>query len=259
MNGFTKQEIKTAVRQYAPMMLGLRIPGFIKIHLRYIRRDTLTWFVLFIAPFVIGVMTLSVLCEKLLEIDASDLQIFLVVLFIIALAFFFAERHRKFRRFYVMAIPILVIANGLFRLNYSGGVGIGRIIGFGIVTLLPAWWVGRHAMGKGYNLLSDGADKDYRPGRDLYMEEQYAQAFVHLEPSAKRGHMKSLYLLGHAHQNGNGRNHDRVKAARFYDKSSRKGYGKAKRAFDDLFDSFSQEEITAFETDFSTSGLNELF
>jgi len=64
----------------------------------------------------------------------------------------------------------------------------------------------------GYRMLSDGANKTYRPGRDLYMEGQYAKAFIYLEPSAKRGHMKSLYLLGHAHEHGNGRERDRVKA-----------------------------------------------
>ena len=259
MGAFSKQNIKTGARKYVPMILGLRIPGFIKIHWRYARRSFLTWFVLFIAPFVIGVMMLSLISEKLLKVETSDWQLFLATLFLIALAFFFAERHRKFRRIYVMAIPAMVVANGLFNLFFSDGVSTGGVITFGLLAALPAWLLGRYSLGKGYRLLSDGADKDYRPGRDLYMDGQYAEAFVHLEPSAKRGHMKSLYLLGDAHEHGKGRKRDRIKAARFYEKASRKGYGKAHLAFEKLFKTFSPDEIDAYETDLGILGINELF
>lgn len=241
------------------MVFGLNMPGFIKIHQRYVRRSFLTWFVLFIAPFVFGVMCLSIISEKLFEVEANNWQLFLAALFLIAVAFFFAERHRKFRRIYVMAIPAMVIVNGLFNLVFTDGLSIGGLITFGVLAVLPAWWLGRHAMGKGYRLLSDGADKNYRPGRDLYMDGQYVEAFAHLEPSAERGHMKSLYLLGHAHEHGKGRERDRIKAARFYDKSSRKGYGKAHLAFEALFETFSQDELYTYETDFGVSGINELF
>lgn len=241
------------------MLFGLKLPGFIKVHLRYMRRNLITWFVLFIAPFVIGVMILSTISEKVLEIKASDWQLFFLALFLIALAFFFAERHRKFRRIYVMAIPAMVIANGLFNLFFAQGFSVGNLITFGILAALPAWWLGRHAMGKGYRLLSDGADKNYRPGRDLYMDGHYEEAFVHLEPAAKRGHMKSLYLLGQAHEHGNGRDLDRIKAARLYDKASRKGYGKAGHAFEALFETFSPEEADIYETEFGTPGIDELF
>ena len=242
-----------------PMILGLRIPGFIKVHWRYARRSFITWFVLFIAPFVIGVMSLRIITEKLFKMHPNDWQLYLVALFLIAVAFFFAERHRKFRRIYVTAIPVMVIVNGLFNLLFTDGLSTGSVITFGILAGLPAWWLGRRARGKGYRLLSDGADKDYRPGRDLYMDGKYVEAFVHLEPAAKRGHMKSLYLIGHAHEHGQGRKLDRIKAARFYDKAGRKGYGKANLALDALFDTFNKDEITAFETDLGTSGINELF
>jgi hypothetical protein len=255
----TRQKINAAAREYVPMVLGIRIPGFLKVHWRYAKRSFITWFVLFIAPFVIGVIILKTIAEKLLELHPNDVQLFLIALFLIALAFFFAERHRRFRHIYVRAIPAMVILNGLFNLFFTDGLSTGGIITFAVLAGLPAWWLGRRAMGKGYKLLSDGACKDYRPGRDLYMDGHYEKAFAHLEPSAKRGQMKALYLLGHAHEHGNGRPRDRIKAARFYDKSSRKGYGKAHLAYDDLFDTFSKDEITAFETDLGTSGINELF
>ena len=255
----SKQNIKAATRKYLPTVLGIRVPGFFKIHLRYAKRSFITWFVLFIAPFVISVMTLRIICEKFLDLTPNDVQLYIVALFLIALAFFFAERHRRFRRIYVTALPVLVIVYGLVVLISLREPFPGNLFRFAFTSALPAWWLGRHARGKGYRMLSDGADKDYRPGRDLYMDGKFDEAFVHLEPSAKRGHMKSLYLLGHAHEHGQGREIDRIKAARFYDKSSRKGYTKARRAYDDLFDTFSPDEIKAFETELGTSGIDELF
>ena len=71
--------------------------------------------------------------------------------------------------------------------------------------------------------------------------------------------MKSLYLMGHAHEHGNGRGRDRIKAARFYDKANRKGYGKARRAFETLFETFTADEREAFEIEANVSGVNELF
>ena len=257
MHAFSKQSVKLA-REYVPMIFGLRIPGFIKVHMRYARRNLVTWLVLFLVPFVICVMSFATIGEKFFEVKTSSWQLNFLVLFLIALAFFFAERNRKFRRIYVMAIPVMVIVNGLFNLIFTGGLSVSSLVTFGILAALPAWWLGRHAMGKGYRLLSDGADKDYRPGRDLYMDGKYAESFVHLEPSAKRGHMKSLYLLGHSHEYGNGREIGRITAARFYDKAGRKGYGKAHIAFEKLFDTFSLEETKTFETNLGISEINEL-
>lgn len=259
MTAFTKQNIKTAVNKYVPMMLGLQIPGFIKIHLRYVQYNPLTWGLLFLVPFVLGGSSLSFLSEHIFEYRLSSLKRFLISLFIIALAFFLAERFRKFRRFYVYAIPGLLLLNGLFTLFILRGISADSVATFGILTALPTWLVGKHTINQGYKALSDGGDKCYRPGRDFYMNGQYDEAFALLEPSAKRGHMKSLYLLGHAHEHGNGRELDRVKAARFYDKSCRKNYYKAQPAFDRLLESFTSEEMDKFETDRTVIGISQLF
>jgi len=114
-------------------------------------------------------------------------------------------------------------------------------------------------MGAGYRMLSDGADKNYRPGRNLYMDGHYEKAFVHLVPAAKRGHMKSLYLLGHAHEHGNGRSLDLIKAAHFYEAASSKGYRKASAAFERLVQTFDAAQMDAYETDVSTLEVNQLF
>jgi len=223
------------------------------------RRHPFIWMVLVIAPFIMGLMSLAQMNKAWAEFSLSGWQRFFIVLFVIAIAFYFAERDRKFRRFYVIAIPGMVILNGLFRFAFDGGVSFGGLITFVILAGLPALLLGKLSMGMGYRMLSNGADKNYRPGRDLYMDGQYAKAFLHLEPSAKRGHMKSLYLLGHAHEHGNGRPKDRGKAARFYDKSAKKGYRKAHAAFEDLFATFTAEEVDAFEADLDEMGLSELF
>ena len=91
------------------------------------------------------------------------------------------------------------------------------------------------------------------------MDVQYDKAFVHLEPSAKRGHMKSLYLLGDALEHGNGFKVERVRAAQFYNKSAKKGYRKAHGAFEALFASFTTAEVEAFEADLNIFGGHDLF
>jgi len=105
--------VRTAMGKHAPMVFGYGIPGFIKIHIRYAKHSFRAWFVLFVAPFVISCMSLRLLCEKVLDIRIGDVQVYLVSFFLIALAFYFAERHRKFRRIYVLTIPALVFIYGL--------------------------------------------------------------------------------------------------------------------------------------------------
>jgi len=258
VSAFSKKNLKTVATDYVPTLLGLRIPGFIKIHFRYLARNPFIWLVLVIAPFIIGLMSLSMMNRAWDEVSLSGWQRFFIVLLIIAMAFYFAERDRKFRRFYVLAIPGMVIINGLFRFVFDGGHFVGGIATFVILALLPAWVLSKFSMGMGYRMLSDGADRNYRPGRDHYMDGDYEQAFIFLEPSAKRGHMKSLYLLGHAHEHGNGREKDRIRAARFYDKSAKKGYRKAHTAFEALFATFTTKEVEAFEVDLKLS-VSELF
>ena len=258
MNPLSKKNLKTVATDYVPTLLGFRIPGFIKIHFRYLARNPFIWLVLVIAPFIIGLMSLSMINRAWDEVSLTGWQRFLIVLLIIAIAFYFAERNRQFRRFYVMAIPGMVIINGVFRFAFAGGLSFGGLVAFGILAGLPAFILGKLSMGMGYRMLSDGADRHYRSGRNLYMEGEYEQAFIHLEPSAKRGHMKSLYLLGHAHEHGNGREKDRIKAASFYNKSAKKGYRKSHVAFEALFATFTTEEVQAFEVDLNVS-VSELF
>lgn len=259
MKVLTKKNIKKTTTEYIPMIFGLRIPEFIRIHFRYAIRSPLIWCVLFLAPFIICIIALSLISETLLETPAKGWHLFFIALFLVALAFFLAERSRRFRWFYVIAIPAMVIANGLITLFFKSGLSFGSYIVFGILSVVPALLLGKFSMGKGYQLLSDGADKNYRPGYDLYMDEDYEAAFVHLDASAKRGHMKSLYLLGHAHEYGNGKETDLIRALRFYAKSSSKGYRKATEAYDRLVLTFTPEQLESYETDMSEFEIRQLF
>ena len=259
MKFLTKQNVKAATFEYVPMVLGIRVPGFIRIHFRYALRNPVIWIALVLAPFVLGLILLGVFSEQVLQVSAKGWHLFIITLFLIALAFFMAERSRQFRKFYVAAIPGMVILNGLFNLFIKNGFSFGNLVVFGILSVIPAWILAKLCMGPGYRMLSDGADKNYRPGRDLYMAGEYHQAFLQLEPSARRGHMKSLYLMGHAHEHGNGRETDLIKAARFYDKSSSKGYRKATAAYERLIQTFDPAQMELYETDISTLEVNQLF
>jgi hypothetical protein len=232
----SKRNLTRAATDYAPMLLGMRIPGFIKIHLRYIFSNPFIWAVLFLAPFVIGLVTLFSLAEMIPDLEISGWQSFLIVLFLIAMSLYFAERNRIFRKIYVRALPTMVIANGVMIYLFDSGPIFGRIVVFCILALFPAWVLGKLSTGMGYRMLSNGADRHYRPGRDLYMDAQYDEAFLHLEPSAKRGHMKSLYQA-----------------------SAKKGYGRAQTAFETLCEAFDEQEREAFQNDLTISGINDLF
>lgn len=259
MKYFTKKNVKAATFEYVPMILGIRVPGFIRIHFRYAKRNPLIWLVLTLAPFIIGLIVLSSFAENVLKVPLKGWQNFFIVVFFIALAFFAAERSRRFRRFYVGAIPGMVVLNGLISMFFKTGFSFGSLVVFLILSALPAWVLGKLSMGKGYKMLSDGADRSYRPGRDLYMDGQYDAAFVHLEAAAKRGHMKSLYLLGHAHENANGRERDLIKAAHFYEKASSKGYHKASLAYQRVLTSLDPAQLELYEADMKTLEVNQLF
>lgn len=259
MKFLTKKNVKAATFEYIPMVLGIRVPGFIRIHFRYATRNPFIWIVLVIAPFILGMILLSAFCTHVLEVNVKGWQIFLVTIFLIALAFFMAERSRKFRTFYVYAIPGMVIANGLFSLFIKNGYSFGNLIVFGILSALPAWILGKFSTGHGYRLLSDGGFKNYRIGRDLYMDGKEKEGLAYLDPIARKGHMKSLYLLGHAHEHGTGFKQDIFKAARFYEKASSKGYAKATAAYNRVIQSFNSEQMKQYETDISTLEVNQLF
>ncbi len=259
MSASSKLGFKVLISKYLPMALGLRVPGFISIHLRYARHSFITWLVLFVAPFVFALMGLRIFCEAVLKIDPSDLQLYLASFLVIAALFFWAERQRKFRRIYVILIPAIVIFYGGVELFFGGDHPPGNLIKFGIVSALPAWWLWRRASTKGYQLLTDGADKDYRPGQELFARGEYAAAFEYLEPAAKRGHMKALFLIGQAHEQGLGLTQDKIRAAQFYDRAGRKGYPKANRAFEALVDNMSEAEKEALNVAIDATGLKELF
>jgi len=71
MSAFSKKNNKTVVTNYVPTLLGFRIPGFLKIHFRYLARNPFIWAVLVIVPFVIGLMTLSMMNREWDEVSLT--------------------------------------------------------------------------------------------------------------------------------------------------------------------------------------------
>ena len=257
----TRRQVKVAATEYAPQLLGLRIPGFIRIHWRYFIGNPFVWMVLVIAPFIIGLVTVFSVNRAVAGFDITGWQAFFLVLLLIALAFFFAERNRTFRKVYVAALPGMVLLNGviIYLFGDTYGPWFSRLVVFAILAVLPAWVLWKLASGMGYRMLSNGGDRHYRAGRDLYHAGEHEAGLLKLEPSAKRGNMKSLFLLGDAHENGHGYKPDRIRAARFYDASAKRGYRRAQVAFERLSASFTDEERAVFESDLSVGGLAELF
>ena len=259
MSEFSKPKISALIRKYLPAAFGLRVPGFIRIHFRYIRYSFLTWIVLFVAPFVMLVFGLRQLRGLAADINPNDTQIYLIAFFAIAVMFFLAERNRRFRKIYVILIPALVILYGLIDLAVDPGRFPGNLFRFAILTGIPAWWLWKRATRRGFDALTDGADKNYRAGYELYLKEDYEAAFELLEKSARRGHMKSLYLIGDAFEHGYGKVKNRVKAARLYDKAGGKGYKKAQEALQRLCADMSAAEKAQYEINTGVSGLDQLF
>ena len=206
-----------------------------------------------------SVIALRTLRRVAADINFNDTSIYLIAFFVIAVMFFLAERYRQFRKIYVILIPALVIFYGLIGLIVEPGRFPGNLFRFAILTGLPAWWLWKRATNQGFKALTDGADKDYRTGHDLYLEEEFETAFIHLEKSASRGHMKSLFLLGDAYEHGRGKDKNRVKAARLYDKSGHKGYVKAREALRRLHDKLNEDEKSQLEINTGNSGLDDLF
>jgi len=219
------------VRKVGFMALGAYVPKFFRIHLRYIRNNLRAWVVLFVTPFLAIKLFMIALIERLSQFgegpDGVVWHYDIIAIFAVAVCFAMAERHRGFRRFYVYAVPT-VMALGL--LYWAGGRGgyanVGYLFKAGLIGILT-YRVGKFTINKGYEQLSDGADKDYKRGRDHYESGEYELAIPFLETAAKRGHFKSLFLLGDAYEYGHCVEADLAKAAEYFMKSSRKGYRKA--------------------------------
>jgi len=233
--------------KFGALALGAYVPQFFRIHLRYMKHNFRTWAALFVAPFLAVKLSIIALFEALAE-DGDGLWRFdIIAIFVVALCFVMAERHRSFRRVYVYAVPIVMTLGLLYWAGGNGGyTNMGYLVKAALIGIFTQR-VGKFTITHGYQQLSEGADKDYSQGRDHYKHAEYALAMPLLETSAGRGHFKSLYLLGDAYEHGHFYARDPVKAAEYFMKSARKGYSKANKRHEQLLDTLSPEQRKRLE------------
>lgn len=219
------------------MVLGAYVPNFFKIHLRYIRNNLRAWLVLFIAPFLAIKMFMIAVFDRISQGGDSAWGFDIIAILSVAVCFVLAERHAGFRRVYVFAVPAIMAIGLLYWAGSNGGyINAGYFVKACLIGFLT-YRVGRFTITRGYQQLSDGADKDFRQGKSYYEDGAYDLAIPFLETAAKRGHFKSLFLLGDAYEHGHHVEKDLPKAAEYFIKSSRKGYGKAGARYDQLLES----------------------
>jgi len=244
--GKVKQSTKVA-RRLGGLYAAQFYPNFIAIHFRYAKDNFRVWAALFIAPFIAVKLSLIRVFEWLSTTGSGGSggwQFDLLAIFCIALCFVMAERYRNFRKFYVYFAPAIM---GLSLLYWAGGqpgmhlLTTGFAVKAALIGLLT-YRVGRFTIDTGYQVLTDGADKNYRAGRDHYELGEYELAMPLLEKSAKKGHFKSQFLLGVAYENGHHYPVDKVLAAKQYLKATKKGHQKAKQRLQSIMDVMNEEQ-----------------
>ncbi len=218
------------------------VPGFIRIHFRYFKDSFRAWAVLFVAPFVAVKLSLNVIFDLLSTGGSRAWKFDLIALLIIGMCFYFAERNRKFRQFYVYFAPVVMTLGLLHWAGRNGGyLNAGYAVKAGLIAFF-SYRVSKFTISKGYQTLSEGGDKNYRLGRQLYDQGNYDEAMPLLEKAAKRGHFKSLFLIGEAYERGLFFDRDDVRAAEYYLKSGQKGYRKANEKYREVFDRLTPEQ-----------------
>ena len=248
IKGEPKRKIVTPVaKKIGALTLGMYLPGPIQIHFRYIRNNLKLWAALFVAPFMAIKLSLIALFNLLADGGSGAWKYDLIAMFSVGLLFYLAERNRDFRKFYVYFVPIVMGASLLYWVWGSSRFASPEFVIKLILCGLLTYRVGNYIMEDGYQQLSEGADKNFHEGRILYSLKEYDLAIPFLEKSAKRGHFKSIYLLAEAHEFGYHYPVDRVKAARFFLKSGKKGYRKATIRYQKILDELSPDERAEFD------------
>lgn len=247
-----KAQTSKVVKTVGGLVLGQYVPGFLKIHLRYIKRNVRVWLALFVAPFLAIKLFFVSLFNIISDGTIGTWKFDLIAIFVVALCFFLAERHRSFRKFYVYFAPA-VMCLGLLYWAANGGADLvspGFIVKAVLIGYLT-FRIGRFTIDMAYQILTEGADPNYREGRDLYDQKEYELAMPLLEASAARGHFKSMYLIGEAYERGFHYKKDRIKAAEYYWESGKKGYAKGSERFRDLMDRMSKSEKVEMDKNFT--------
>jgi len=226
--------------------LSSYVPGFFRIHLRYIRNYPIVWAALFVAPFL-GIKMVWVRLSNWMGTGTmTGLGLDVLAIFLVALCFYTAERHEAFRRFYVMFAPGVIFVSLMY---WASGMGLMNpgfwVVGF-LIWLLT-WTVWKLSRSKGWMALSNGGSRKYTKARGFYDAGEYDKAVPLLEKTAKAGHFKSLFTLGECYERGYFYKVNPLKAAELYQRSAHKGYSPALERFREIHENLSTEEQASLE------------
>ena len=249
----TRQTTKV-VKKLGGIALASYVPGFFKIHLRYIRNYPIVWAALFVAPFLAIKMALINIFGLFGAEARRGLAFDVLAIFLIALCFYAAERHEKFRRVYVILAPAIVFISLIYWASHMGFFNPGFwVVGILIAGLTRIVW--GISGTKGGHALDHGGSRKYAKAREFYDAGHYDKAVPLLEKAAKGKHFMVLYLLAESYELGHYFEKDLFKAAKLYQRSSKKGYPPALEKFQHLFANFDEATQSRFEKTLLTDWL----
>lgn len=249
----TKQTTKV-VKKLGGIALSSYVPGFFKIHLRYIKNYPIVWAALFVAPFLAIKMALINIFGLFGAEARRGLAFDVLAIFFIALCFYAAERHEKFRRIYVILAPAIIFVSLIYWASNMGWFNPGFwVVGVLIALLTRAVW--GISSQKGTQALDHGGSRKYAKARELYEAGDYNAAVPLLEKAAKRKHFKVLFLLAECYHLGRHHEKDLFKAATLYHRASKKGYAPALTRFQEIYGTFDEETQSRFEKSLLTDWL----
>ena len=229
------------------LALAAYFPGFFRIHLRYIRNYPIVWAGLFVAPFLAIKMALVTIFGWFNTQSRNGLVFDVMAIFLIALCFFAAERHREFRRIYVIIAPLIIFVSLIYWAWKGQGFPSPGFLVLAFLIWLLSISVWKLAGKKGYQALSDGGSRKFAKARKFYEHGDYERAVKLLEKTAKKKHFKSLFLLGEFYEQGHYYDQDLFKAAELYLTAGKKGYSPARERFRAIYDQLSKDEHNRLE------------
>lgn len=234
-------------RKMGAITLAAYVPGFFRIHLRYIRNYPIVWAGLFVAPFIAVKLALVTIFGWFNTESKSGVAFDILAIFVIALCFFAAERNRHFRRYYIYLAPAIIFFSLLYSTWRQQGFMTPGFIVLGILIWLLAMVVWKLAGTKGYQALTHGGSRRYAKSVKLLQQGNFEKGFKLLQKSAKSGHFKSLFLMGEIYENGRGVDTDLFRAAELYLRASKKGYRPASERFEAVYERLEPEDHARLE------------
>lgn len=249
----TKQTARV-LKKIGALTLRSFIPGFFKIHGRYLVNFPIVWLAFFIAPYIAIKLSLVNVFGWFGAEAKKALTYDLLAILTLAICFYLAERLPEFRRHYVYLAPGVIFC-GLIYWSLPMGVLNPGFWAVAVLIWLLSYLVWRITRSKGLYALDHGGSRKFAKTKKLYDASDYESAVPLLEKAVKRGHFKVLNLLGECHELGRGYAPDMSKAARYYLRAAKKGYRPAYASFERVYDQLDDDQRLDIERNLTRTGL----